>query len=84
MIIAMEGRSMIDCLNLVHIRRFLFGSLVGSLILIGVTLNSGCKNITNRAQSPDQTLPTGKDGSDTKEQPQKYICLLYTSDAADE
>ena len=64
---------MIDCLNLVHIRRFLFGSLVGSLILIGVTLNSGCKNITNRAQSPDQTLPTGKDGSDTKEQPQKYI-----------
>ena len=64
---------MTDCWNLAHIRRFMFGSLVGSLILTGVTLNSGCKNIVNRAQSPDQTLPVAKDGSDSKAQPQKYI-----------
>ncbi len=64
---------MTDCLNHSHVRRFIFGSLVGSFILAVVALNSGCKNVINRAQSPDQPLPLGKKTDDKKDRPQTYI-----------
>jgi len=47
--------------------------LVACFVVAGVILSSGCKNIINRAQSPDQPLPVAKGSDAAKELPQKYI-----------
>ena len=54
-------------------QRYILGWPATCVVVVCLVFCSGCKNITNRAQSPDQTLPVAKDGSDSKEQPQKYI-----------
>ena len=69
----MEGRSMTDCLNLLNVRRFMFGTLAAVIIFIGAALNCGCKNIINRAQSPDQPSPLAKSPDDKQESLQTYI-----------
>ena len=72
-IIAMEGKSMTDCLNLLNVRRFMFGTMAGTIILTGVALNCGCKNIVNRAQSPDEPMAVSKAADDEEERQQTYI-----------
>lgn len=64
---------MTNCSLHCYFQRHAVGSLAMVLVVAGLVFGSGCKNITNRAQSPDQPLSVAKDGSDTKELPQKYI-----------
>jgi hypothetical protein len=65
---------MIDDRIFLRGRRTHLGLMTGALLLISVALNCGCKNIINRAQSPDQPLPVSKSKvDDQKDQPQTYI-----------
>ena len=56
-----------------YFQRHIAGWPAAFLVVVSLVFSSGCKNIINRAQSPDQSLPVAKDDSDAKELPQKYI-----------